>query len=91
MASAVRHGVALEQSFPGGGTSYFHPHWNIFDNVLISEALALPGGLVTTPKEAHIGVSWDLLNNYGTPAHFNAKYPTCVSDHLPVILRFRSD
>jgi hypothetical protein len=82
-------GESLQQSYPGGGTTYYHPHWNIFDNILISEALALPGGLSTTAKEAHIAVHWDLLNNYGTPAHFIAKYPTCVSDHLPVVLRFR--
>jgi endonuclease/exonuclease/phosphatase family metal-dependent hydrolase len=82
-------GAALEQSFPGGGTAYYHPHWSIIDNFLISEALALPGGLQTTAKEAHIAVSFDLLNNYGTPAHFNPRYPTCVSDHLPILLRLR--
>lgn len=82
-------GGALQQSYPGGGTVYYHPHWSIFDNILVSEALVHPGGLETSAKEAHIAVSWDLLNNYGNPSHFNAKYPTCVSDHLPVILRMR--
>jgi len=82
-------GGALQQSYPGGGTAYYHPHWSIFDNILVSEAMVLRGGLETSAKEAHIAVSWDLLNNYGNPAHFNAKYPTCVSDHLPVILRLR--
>ncbi len=85
----VNLGGALQQSYPGGGTVYYHPYWSIFDNILVSEAMVLRGGLETSAKEAHIAVSWDLLNNYGNPAHFNAKYPTCVSDHLPVILRVR--
>ncbi len=85
----VNLGGALQQSYPSGGTVYYHPYWSIFDNILVSEEMLAPGGIETTPREAWIGVSWDLLNNFGTPAHFNPKYPTCVSDHLPVILRFR--
>ena len=83
-------GPALQQSFPGGGTAYYHPDWSILDNILVSEALALPGGLVATPFDTHIGVSVDLLNNYGTPDHFDPRYPTRVSDHLPVLIRIRT-
>ncbi len=82
-------GPALQQSFPGGGTAYYHPHWNVFDNLLVSESLALPGGLYATPKDAYIAVSWDLLNSYGSPLRFHRELPCGVSDHLPILLRIR--
>ena len=41
-------------------------------------------------QEVLRGVSWDLLNNYGQQAHFKRAYPTCASDHLPVLVRIRA-
>jgi len=106
-ARLLNLGGALQQSFPGGGThyyepvqsrygrSYFAPNWSILDNFLVSEPMAVPGGLHVTPHDAYIGVSWDLLNSLGTPGKLRRPhaskpyYATGVSDHLPVILRIR--
>ncbi len=83
----VNYGPALKQSFPRGGTCCYYRKWSVFDNVLTSEALALPGGLWLTPYKVWIGVTWDQLDNFAEPEHFDLKYPTGVSDHLPVIMR----
>jgi endonuclease/exonuclease/phosphatase family metal-dependent hydrolase len=82
-------GAALQQSFRAGGTYYRHPDWSIVDNFLVSESLLQEGGVETSAFEAHIGVSWDLLDRYGQPSHFKRELPTCASDHLPVLLRLR--
>jgi hypothetical protein len=87
----VNYGAALKQSFPQGGTSYYHPDWDIFDNFLLSETLAVRGGLWVSPYDVWIGVSFDLLDLYGQPEHFRREVPTCASDHLPVVLRIRAE
>lgn len=83
----LNFGPALLQSFRQGGTCYFHPNWDIFDNFLLSEALVEQKGLCASPAEAYIGVSFDLLDFYGQPAKFDRMKPTGVSDHLPILLR----
>jgi len=106
-ARLLNLGGALQQSFPGGGThyyepvasrygrSYFAPNWSILDGFLISAPMSRPGGLYVTPYDAYIGVSWDLLNQLGTPGKLRRPHgtkpfhATGVSDHLPVLLRVR--
>ncbi|MCU0725566.1 MAG: endonuclease/exonuclease/phosphatase family protein [Planctomycetes bacterium] len=87
----LNYGAALRQSFPQGGTCYYYPNWDIFDNLLLSEALGVPGGLFVSPEDAWIGVSFDLLDIWGQPARFQRESPTGVSDHLPVLLRIRAE
>jgi endonuclease/exonuclease/phosphatase family metal-dependent hydrolase len=86
-ARLLNYGPALQQSFRQGGTCYYHPNWDIFDNFLLSEALAERKGLFAPPSEAYIGVSFDLLDDYGEPAKFDRGKPTGASDHLPILLR----